>query len=156
MQYTLLSWNGLSARMTDFSAIMANVKTFAYTLHSEFPSAKLKIMGLQVPSINGGMGANYGASGPYADAFGMTITALNMNKAYQDFANSDGYNSFVEFVNVASQFDSENNMPKAEHAVNTRNTDTEMRGINGVHPATSGHYQIADVVYRSIVKEFCQ
>ena len=114
-------------------------------------------MGVQVPSINGGMGANYGATGSgYADGYGMIETALNMNKAYQDFANTDEYSSFVEFINVSSQFDSENNMPQAPHAVNTRNTETEMRGTNGVHPAESGYYQIGDIVYRNVVKEFCQ
>lgn len=155
--YTLLSWNGQSPHRTDFSSVIDCIKIFADTLHSEFPSAKLKIMGVQVPSINGGMGANYGATGSgYADGYGMIETALNMNNAYQDFANTDEYSSFVEFINVSSQFDSENNMPQVAHAVNTRNTETEMRGTNGVHPTTSGYYQIGDIVYRNVVKEFCQ
>lgn len=150
--YTLLSWNGLSAGMTDFSTILSMVKTFTDTLHAEFPYAKLKIMGLQVPSVNGGMGANYGATGTsYSDRYGMVVTALNMNQAYQDFANQDDYKSFVEFVNISSQFDSEYNMPQAEVTVNTRSSLTEQRGTNGVHPSDNGYMQIADVVYRNLM-----
>ena len=155
--YTLLSWNGQSSWRTDFTSVIDQVKIFADTLHSEFPNAKLKIMGIQVPSINGGMGANYGATGTgYSDSYGMVVTALNMNTAYQNFANLPAYSEFVEFVNVSSQFDSEYNMPFAEITVNTRSTITERRGTNGVHPTTEGYYQIADVVYRNFVANFCQ
>lgn len=156
--YTLLSWNGQSPWKTDFSGVIANVKIFADTLHRDFPNAKLKIMGIQVPSVNGGMGANYGATGTgYADGYGNVITALNQNKAYQDFANQAAYKDFVEFVNVSTQVDSEYNMPFSMYPVNTRNsTNTEMRGTNGVHPSTDGYYQIGDVLFRNVIKEFCQ
>ena len=156
--YTLLSWNSQTPGKTDFTDVLSDVETFADTLHAEFPAAKLKIMGLQVPSVRGGMGANYGATGTgYADGYGMVITALNLNKAYQDFANRPGYADFVEFVNVSSQFDTEYNMPhNAEVDVNTRNADVkEWRDTNGVHPATQGYDQIADVVYRNFVANFC-
>jgi lysophospholipase L1-like esterase len=114
-------------------------------------------MGIQLPSLNGGMGANYGSTGTgYADGFGMVKTALNMNKAYQDWCNDDAYSLFMEFVNVSAQFDSENNMPEADAKVNVRSSKTEKRGTNGVHPNTDGYYQIGDVVYRCIVANYCQ
>ena len=47
-------------------------------------------------------------------------------------------------------------MPETDAPVNTRSTKTEKRGTNGVHPATEGHLQIADVVYRNFVANFCQ
>jgi len=152
--YVLLTWNGLSPFKTDFSSMMNSVKTFADTLHSEFPSAKLKIMGIQVPNQKDMH--EYGANGGYSDMYGMTFTAFMLNKAYQEFANQDGYSTWVEFVNVSSQFDSDYNMQVANKAVNTRNSDTEVVGANGVHPATSGYMQIADVAYRNIVANFCQ
>lgn len=151
--YTLLTWNGLTDNQKDFSAIISDVKIFADTLHREFPSAKMKIMGLQIPSVTGGMGANYGANGGYADHYGMSITAFNLNKAYQDFAMQDSYKGFVEYVDIASQFDTEYNMPYAMEKVNVRSSQTEMRGTNGVHPSIDGYMQIADVVYRSICAE---
>lgn len=155
--YTLLSWNGLIPHKSNFSDIIEQAKIFADTLHAEFPDAKLKIMGVQVPCVNGGMGANYGATGTsYADGYGMVVTALNMNWAYQEFANSEGYSGFVEFVNVSSQFDSEYCMPYSDIPVNSRCAITERRGTNGVHPANEGYMQIADVVYRNFVANFCQ
>ena len=157
--YTLLTWNGLSAGKTDFTDVLADVKIFADTLHAEFPNAKLKIMGVQVPSVRGGMGANYGATGmSYSDNYGMVVTALNMNDAYQEFANRPEYSGFVEFVNISTQFDTEYNMPhNAGVNVNTRNSTTkEWLDTNGVHPDMSGHYQIADVVYRNFIANFCQ
>lgn len=156
--YTLLSWNGQTPWRTDFTDIINQVKIFADTLHRDFPNAKMKILGIQVPSINGGMGATYGATGTsYADGFGMVITALNQNKAYQDFANLTAYKNWVEFVNVSSQVDSEYNMPYSSYDVNTRNSVAkENRGTNGVHPSDSGYKQIGDVVYRNFIKDFCQ
>ena len=150
--YTLLSWNGQIPGKENFSDVIANIKIFADTLHSEFPNAKLKIMGIQVPSVNGGMGANYGATGTsYSDGYGMVVAVLNQNKAYQDFANSEGYKDFVEFVNVSAEFDTEYNMPYTEVNVNTRSTIKEKRGTNGVHPSNDGYMQIADVVYRNMM-----
>lgn len=156
--YTLLSWNGVTAWKDDFENIINQVKIFADTLHSEFPNAKMKIMGVQVPSVRGGMGANYGATGTsYADWYGMVVTTLNMNKAYQDFANEEGYSDFVEFVNVSSQFDTEYMMPHEQKDVNTRNSSTkEWIDTNGVHPSWEGYLQIADVVYRNFIANFCQ
>lgn len=153
--YTLLTWNSLTGYKTNFTDIMAKVKTFADTLHAEFPNAKFKLMGLQMPSVNGGIGANYGASGNYYDWFGMVVTAMNMEKAYREFAESAGYSDFVEFVNVAAEFDSEWNMPRIEAKVNTRSSQTEIRGTNGVHPGAAGQEQIGDVVYRNLC-EFLQ
>ena len=79
-----------------------------------------------------------------------------LNRAYIELTKDENYSSFVEFVGVAAQFDSENNMPVTTKAVNTRNSETEKVALNGVHPADSGYYQIADAVYRSIVAAFCQ
>lgn len=156
--YTLLSWNEQTPGRTDFTSVLNQIKIFADTLHAEFPNAKLKIMGVQVPSVRGGMGANYGATGTsYADGYGMVVTALNQNDAYQEFANRPEYSGFVEFVNVSAEFDTEYNMPHVERAVNTRNTRvTEWGDTNGVHPDNNGYLSIGDVCYRNFVANFCQ
>lgn len=156
--YTLLSWNGQTPGRTDFTSVLNQIKIFADTLHAEFPNAKLKIMGIQVPSVRGGMGANYGATGTsYADGYGMVVTALNQNDVYQEFANRPEYSGFVEFVNVSAEFDTEYNMPHADRAVNTRNTAvTEWVDTNGVHPNDNGYLSIGDVCYRNFVANFCQ
>lgn len=148
----LLGWNSITPWQTDFSSMLAHVKTFADTLHREFPNAKLKIMGLQVPCVLGGVGKNYGATGTgYADGYGLALSVLRLNDAYQSFANEQGYADWVEFVNVSAQFDSEWNMQLAELPVNTRNSNVEWRGRNGLHPGTAGYLQIADAMYRNII-----
>jgi len=157
-------WLGANAQQpwrTDFSFSLKPAKTLFDHIHSIYPQAKIKMMGNLVPSLNGGMGANYGAcwaaSGAgYNDTYGMLVTFLNMNQAYQDLANEPGYSGFVEFVNLSSQFDSENNRAESDVAVNSRSSKTEKRGTNGLHPATEGYYQTADVVFRNFVANFCQ
>nr|DAO26778.1 MAG TPA: hyaluronidase [Bacteriophage sp.] len=156
--YTLLTWNGLVSWKDDWTSFINQVKIFADTLHRDFPDAKMTILGIQIPSINGGIAANFGSIGNgITDQYGTVNTVFNMNKAYQDFANQEEYKNWVEFVNVSSQVDSEFNMPYSEEPVNTRNSEvTEKIGTNGVHPSDSGYLQIGDVVYRNFIKEFCQ
>ncbi len=153
----LLSWNGQTSFRTDFSKTLDNTKILFDHIHTIFPEAKIKLMGIQLPSLNGGMGANYGAGGTgYGDTYGMVNTVFNMNRVYQELANEPGYRDYVEFINIAAQFDSEHNMPEREVPVNSRSSKKEWRGSNGVHPATAGYYQIADAVFRNLVANFCQ
>lgn len=152
MVYVLLGWNDVHRESYPYPNMMADCKTFLNTLHSEFPAAKVKLMGLQVCSVNGGMGANYGATGTaYADTYGTIRKVMELNAAYKDLAKSSEYSGFVEYVDIASQFDSEYNMPADDVPVNTRSSTTERRGSNGVHPSTDGYMQIADAVFRNIV-----
>ena len=104
-----------------------------------------KLVESKIVLLDGATGSNY------ADTFGTIRKLIDLNQAYKDFAESSAYSSFVEYVDIASQFDSENNMPYAETKVNTRSSLTERRGTNGVHPSTDGYMQIADVVYRNII-----
>ena len=149
--YTLLSWNGMGGTI---SSIMESVKTFADALHRDYPNAKLRLMGLQFPSIKLMMPA-YGASGSgYADTYAMYIKAIELQEAFKEFANSEGYSTWVEHINVAAEFDSEYNMPITQKNVNTRNSShQEPYANNGVHPGDAGYLQIGDVAYRSIVND---
>ena len=56
----------------------------------------------------------------------------------------------MEYVNISAQFDTEYNMMFAEQNANTRSDRKINIQTNGVHPATSGYYQIADVAIRNI------
>jgi len=159
--YTLLTWNGQGSWKeysgTQETDQIGYAKTFARTLHNEYPNAKLKIIGLQMPSITGGLGYNYGASGSLIDPEGVKQTALNYNKALQDMCNLEEFSSYCEYVGAAPQFDTLYNMPYRETNVNKRNSvNKEMLGSNGVHPDTKGYYQFADAVYRNFVANFCQ
>lgn len=159
--YFFLTWNGMFGKedivINDFCDKLVNDgKKLVDILHSQYPDAKVKIMGLQVPSVNGGMGNGYGGKMPYCDTYGMTRYVLQLNRVYEAWCNEDKYKEFTEFINISGQFDSDFNMPHAHKCVNTRNRETEIVGTNGVHPMVEGYYQIADAVYRNIIKEFCQ
>ena len=56
-----------------------------------------------------------------------------------------------ENCSVCSEMDADNNYPVSISALNTRNTATEPRGTNGVHPANPGYYQISDTWLRAVV-----
>lgn len=158
---TLLSWNGMAASHYSSSATLianhvANAKRLIRILHEQYPNAKVKMMGIQLPSVNGGCGHSYGANSQYSNWYGLVRSVMNMNLAYQAMANEDEFNSYVEFINISGQFDSENNMPRQSKPVNTRCTVTEQVGTNGVHPSTDGYYQIGDAAYRALVPELTE
>lgn len=147
--YVLLGWNQLVPWMTDFSAILSQANQFCSTFLSEYSEGRIRIMGLQIPSVTGGIGASYGASGQgYADGYGLRISVLELNRIYQSLADMLG--DRVEFIDIACQFDSEYNMPSGETPVNKFNPQTEYLGTNGVHPNIYGYYQIGDAVVRDI------
>ena len=158
--YFLLTWNGQgTAYKTDFSTDQGH---FVYArklidkLHEEYPDCIVRCMGLQMPSQNGGMGANYGAGGGYSDAYGMLVTAMHYNATLEALCKEEAYRDFVKYVDVAGQFDTDYNMPSKQKAVNNRSEQTETMGTNGVHPSLSGYYQIADAAFRSLCEVFAE
>ena len=148
-----LGWNGLTSWQKDFTSFTNNIKTISNKLHSEFPEARMVLMGLQLPDLNGGGGYAYSPNDVRSDWYGMVNSVFNYNNALQELANTLSY---VDFVNVSSQFDSEYLMPYTSVPVNTRSTVTIPRGSNGVHPSNNGYKAIGDIFYRYVVGKFCQ
>ena len=89
-----------------------------------------------------GCGVNYGCSW---NCFEKAKYVFDLNDWYAEIA---GEYDNVNFVNIAGQFDTENNMITGTRQVNVRNTKTETYQTNGVHPDISGYNQIADAVFR--------
>lgn len=156
--YVLLSMNGRFCRTesNDYfcQKLVTDGKKLVDILHAQYPLAKVKIMGLLIPSVNGGMGANYGAQLPYCDYYEMARFAFAANEAYQAWCLEPGYRDYMEFINTSGQFDADYNYPTTQKPVNTRSTRTETIGTNGLHPLPEGYLQIADVAYRNIVQTF--
>lgn len=150
----MLTWNGQGISSNEFFNLegghFADARKLIDLLHSEYPNAKVRLMGLQVPCQQGGMGANYGADGGMSDAYGMLITAMNYNAALEDLSQLAQYRDFVKYVDIAGQFDTDYNMPTKDNPANNRTDETEVIGTNGLHPSTAGYYQIADAIYRSL------
>lgn len=156
--YVLLGYNGLHTAKVPLrehcNTIINEAKKLVDTIHMDFPEAKVVVSGLYVPSVIGGMGANYGAKLPYCDIYGMTRFVMDLNIAYEKWTKEEGYNNFMEFVNLSGQFDTDYNLPGEEKPVNTRSKVTEWIGTNGVHPIEEGYMQIADAMYRSMIHIF--
>lgn len=138
--YIFLGWN--STHDTE-EKIKENAKIFINNLLESFPRCKIKLLGLEVPSLDG-LGANYGCSWNYYDKLSFVF---NYNNYLMELEKEIPE---VEFINISAQFDTENNMQTSTRKVNARNSKEEVYGINGVHPANEGYMQIADAVYRNL------
>ena len=136
----LLGWN--SSTWTE-EKTKISVKTFINNLLADFPDCKITLLGLEIPSLDG-CGVNYGCSWNW---FEKAKYVFDLNDWYAEIA--EEYDN-VNFVNIAGQFDTENNMITGTRQVNVRNTKTETYQTNGVHPDTSGYNQIADAVFRRL------
>jgi hypothetical protein len=150
----LLGWNSVtnSSTASGYSSTVTAAKVFLDKLHAQYPSCKVTLLGLQVPSPNGGLGTNYGATGTYSQYYDLLRYSYGMNLALKSIADEAGYSSWVRFAATAAQFDAEYGYPTSSTAVNVRSATTETRQTNGIHPTTSGTLQIADVAYREVVR----
>ncbi len=152
--YILLTWNGqFKPYNKDFSHYEPYIKSIVERIHLDYPKAQVRLIGIQSPSINGGIAANYGANGPYHDVFGEVSTAYHYNEYLENFCERDEYKSFCKYIDMKAQFDVEYNMPSTMMKVNVRNEETHRVGTNGVHPTMNGYLQIGDVFYRALVAD---
>ena len=152
--YVLLTWNGIGGSFRNFSFYtqpFLGAKTFIDTFHEEFPNAKITLMGIPQPSVHSGLGAYYTINQSYGDNYGQFVTALYYNEFLKEWADHENYASFMRYIDVKGQFDSEYNMPLVPKAVNTQSSTTESIGsAMGMHPTTSGYLQIGDAFYRAL------
>ena len=160
--YILLGGNGLMSTeaMTntreDYCQLVINKgKKLVGYIKEAFPNVKVKIIGQPLGSVNGGMGANYGAQLPLTDHYDIIHYKMELSKCYQEWCLEDGYKDFMEFIDLAGQFDCEHGYPCKEKPVNTRSTVTEIMDTNAAHPTPNGYKQFGDAVYRNIVASFC-
>lgn len=158
--YILLGANGLmrteaikNTKQEYCKIVVKEAKVLVDKLKKDLPNVKVKILAPQLFSLNGGTGSNYGADLPLTDTYEITHYVMELNLAYKNWANEDKYKDFLEFVHLTAQFDSEYGYPSIQKPVNTRSTITERLDVNACHPTNEGKMQIADAVYRNLVKE---
>lgn len=152
--YILLSWNGQWIPYNnDFSNHEPYIKKIIDTIHTDFPNCKIRLIGIQLPSLNGGITYSYGCTGPYSDVFGEMTTCMNYCKYLEEFTKRNEYKDFIKYIDMKAQFDTENNMPYFDVPVNARSKKTERIGNNGVHPTMDGYLQIGDCFYRILVHD---
>lgn len=149
--YVLLTWNGQYKPFNeDFSHFEPFIVEFINRAKIDYPNIKVRLIGIHSPSIDGGIAANYGASGFYSDVFGEVTTAFNYDLYLENLCKREEYKDFCRYIDMKAQFDVENNMPAAMLKVNNRNEKLERIGTNGVHPTMEGYLQIGDVFYRAL------
>lgn len=153
--YICLTWNGIGGKFRTFSfsdSIGSNAKAFIDQLHSDYPNCKITLLGIPCPSVNAGLGAYYTVGSSYADNYAQFVTAQNYNDFLEEWCKDKDYSSFLRYVDVKGQFDSEYNMPTEPKKVNTENTATEPVGnAMGMHPSVNGYNQIGDAFFRALM-----
>ena len=128
--YILMTWNGVPQINGNWDEYFGYVKTFIDALHTDYPNCKVKLMGVEFIYPQTFISATSSQ-----DSMSNIRRIAIMNDGYQAIANDDDYSSFVEFVNVSSQFDSKYNMTNSEKDVNTRNSSYKERYTNNsIHP----------------------
>ena len=150
--FTFLTGNGLYIPYDEeFPNHQVYGDLFLKSLHEDFPKALFGIMGIEVPCVNGGVTACYGASGYYNDWYGYMVSVLNYDKWLEQYVNTE-LKGISLYTDIKSQFDSEHNYPYEMVKVNNRSDTTERIGTNGLHPSIDGYKQIGDAFFRFLVQ----
>jgi hypothetical protein len=137
--------NDIFARTTGQQIVDNYVKPFARSFHLDFPDAFFIVSTLPLPSPNGGMGANYGATSH--NYYNRSQEFWGFAKAVNQMVQDAEFSSYVRSAPVLQMFDNQNGYPTIDVPVNNRTLLTEKRGSNGVHPTTEGSYMVADSIF---------
>lgn len=135
------------------NVVTAEAKEIIDMILDVCPNVKIKLLSYPIQSLRGGMGSNYGAISPSNDSLRKIHFNMVLGKTYKNLVEEEKYKNNLEYINISGQFDSEYGYPHVFKPVNTRSKEVEWFDINGVHPSNDGYMQIADAVFRNLVKE---
>lgn len=79
----LLGWNNVQILETN-STIINNATSLLNIYHNEYPSGNALLCGIQLPSLNGGLGYTSHASSLSANTYAMMCAVNNLNQAYDN------------------------------------------------------------------------
>ena len=151
--YIGLGWNDTRTIPIDDSGVINtttlynNAKSFLTQLTTQVPTAKIRLWTQNVPGRKGGIGAHvYGATG-WSDEHRLKLFMLAMCETYETLAKEF---ENVEVVWTTCMIDSEFALQESESSISYRTASTEVLGVDYVHPADAGFFQIAD----GIVSDF--
>ena len=133
--------------------VVKEAKVFVDRLKADLPNVKVKIMSPPQGSVKGGVGNNYGAELPFTNNAEIDHYNMELSLAYNNWAMEENYKDFLEFVHLTAQFDKEYCYPHIQKPVNVRCGITEHIDTNACHPNHDGQMQIADAVFRNLIKE---
>lgn len=138
----------LGANSTDESEryYKARVRAFLSALFRDFPDCHVTLAGCGVPDRDG-LGHNYGVAWHEAEKCGFIRRLTTWHTAV---ANERAYRGRVTAVDLAAQFDTDNNYPSAELPVHAASEKTERVGTNALHPTREGYAQVSRIFYRAL------
>lgn len=157
--YIMMTFNGLPGVFQEFNEDVTMIKQahqLIDQIHADYPNAKISLMSLPLTSTKSGLGAYYSISAAYGDNYGKAVTVYNYDNYLEEWCKQDEYKSFMRYVDIKGQFDSENNMPSEAKAVNNNNTSVkeEVGNAMGMHPSTAGYEQIGDAFFRALMSNW--
>jgi lysophospholipase L1-like esterase len=139
----------MSVFHTDTTIIVDAAKKFLDTLHKEFPECKVIISSLPFPDVDG-YGENYDCKTPSSNAFALKNAIIDLSAAYQELADRPEYRDFVDYLNLACQYDGRNGGRIKTRPASLRSPVKEPICINALHPSYHGYMMFADAYYRKI------
>jgi hypothetical protein len=150
--YIGLGWNDINGiavgtdgkpTATAINGIYNSAKTFLTVLTEQLPNAKVRLWTQNVPGTRGGIANFAGGSTAKADEHRLKLAQFAVAEMYKtlaaEFAN-------VEIVWATAMIDSEYALQESNASINYRIVDTEVLGVDYVHPADAGFFQIADAI----------
>lgn len=147
--YIGLGWNDTrkitvnSDGTINTNSVYNSAKTFLTALTAQLPNTKIRLWTQNVPGTRGGIGNHpYGAtewSNEHQLKLMQIATAEMYKKLVSEFTN-------VELVWATAMIDSENSLQESNANINYRIIDDEVLGVDYVHPADAGFFQIADAI----------
>ncbi len=133
-----LGWN--SRTTGDTSSKMLQLAEY---IHTDFPNCKIIFVGVQIPYIS------LVVNEKYSILLRDLYYTIHCNKSFEKVALEHDY---IDFVNIAHQFDSRYSSKLNEIKVNKQSQKTTTSITDYIHPDTEGDKQIADAIFRCIVK----
>lgn len=147
--YIGLGWNDTrkipinDTGVIDTSVPYNNAKTFLTAMTNQLPNTKIRLWTQNVPGTKGGIGNHvYGAT-DWSDEHRLKLYMQAIAEMYESLA-SEFAN--VEIVWSIGMVDSEFGLQESNADINYRIVDDEVLGVDYVHPADSGMFQIADAI----------
>ena len=122
----------------DLDTYKSDLQSFIKKLYSFNKRIKIGIVGLQMPNDAGSAECSEQAST-------LRQRVFELNEMYNSMVSS-----YVFYIDIAAQFDTQFNMQKVSCSPNVRNnTSTITTDSTQLWPLQQGFYQIADAIYRS-------
>lgn len=132
----------------NISAVMAQARIFLTALTTQLPTTKVRLWTENVPGVRGGIGNHPYGSVEWADEQRTKLIQLAIAEGYKELITEF---PTVGLVWATAQIDSEYSLQEGRSNVNPRTNFQEVIGLDYVHPADTGFFQIADALISDFV-----